>query len=389
MIVTLLSIAFAQQDEDYRGHVDQARFFVRKGWYKDAAMELELATDNPNGALDGSAWYLLAEVRYHLGDVQGALAAADRAHSNSKSTQQLELAAGFSAWLQEQFGQAEVHTRFDGVQSRVDIELQSLILDPDLKNYLKVLSERLSEPQPLPVRFGLPVGTYRINGREVQILAQEISSVRIPVKGAAPEPLQITEVEASLGVVAWAGPAARGHLPGVTTRFGFTQPIGGWVVGLAGDWSLRPISTPEGYRAASGDIGLGFRVGVEAARIRDAALRAALSGRVARIGGLGLPCAGGPDGVVCRSGVTPTAWAYPNSLAFVPGIELSAVVLDRRKPTAIGWGIRILGEAALGRRPESGNAIMDGNGIPYTIDPTDQRFLLGGIRIMGTGVWAR
>ncbi|MCB9678432.1 MAG: tetratricopeptide repeat protein [Alphaproteobacteria bacterium] len=389
MIALWLAAALAQDDEDYRSHVDQAKFFVRKGWYEDAAMELEAALENDNGELDGQAWYLLAEVRYHLGDIEGAMEAADRAHSNSRTPEELELAAGFSTWLHEQFGLVEVETRFDGVQSSVFIQLESLLLDPELKNYLKDLGVRLAEPRPLPIRFGLPVGTYRVNGRPVEIRASERSTVRIPVRGAAPEALQVTELEGSLGVTAWAGSAARGHYPGPTARIGITQPLGGFVLGLAADWSGRTLTTPDGLRFVPADFGLAARFGVEAARIRDAALRAALSGRVARIGGLGLPCAGDASGVVCAKDATPVAWAYPDSFAIVPGLELSAVVLDRRRTTAVGWGVRIVGEAAFGRRPGSGSARMGPDEIPYTVDAADRPFLLGGVRLMGTVVWAR
>ncbi|MEZ4319000.1 MAG: hypothetical protein R3F61_15910 [Myxococcota bacterium] len=391
MIALFLGLALAQQspsEADYRGHVDQARFFVRKGWYADAAAELELALADENGRLDGSAWYLLSEIRYRLGDIEGAMQAADRAHSNSRTDEELELAAGFSAWLRDQFGLVQVRTRFDGVQSAVEIELQTLILDPDLKLYLKDLGGRLAEPATLPIEFGLPVGTYRINDRDVEVRPHETTRARIPVRGAAPEALQVTELEASLGVGLWAGPAARGHLPGPAGRIGVTQPVGPWVLGLAGDWTTRPLSTPDGFRSAT-DLGAAFRVGVEAVRFRDAAIRAALSGRVARIAGLGLPCTGPASGVACAQGVTPTVWAYPNSLAVVPGLELSAVVLDRRRTTAIGWGVRLIGEAAVGRRPGSGSARMGPDEIPFTIDDVDQPFLLGGLRVLGTVVWAR
>jgi hypothetical protein len=386
-----LAAAFAQDGEDYRSRVDQAKFFIRKGWYEDAALELEAATRNDNGELDGAAWYLLAEVRYHLGDIDGAMFAADRAHSNSDTDEDLERAAGFSAWLQRNFGEIEVQTRFDGVQSAIRLELTSLILDPELKTYLSELGDRLSEPRPLPLRFGLPKGTYRVNGREAVIEPGGHTVVRVPVRGAAPEPLQVTELEASLGVVAWAGPDARGHLPGPTARVGLTQPIGVGVLGVAVDYSARPVDTPAGLRAAPADVGVALRVGLEAARIRDAAIRAAVSGRVARVGGLGLPCSldGSGSAVRCARDATPVAWAYPNSLLFAPGLELSAVVLDRRRETTIGWGLRLITEAGVGRRPSTGTARIAGDEIPYTVDPGDRPVVLGGIRLLGTFVWAR
>ncbi len=391
LLLALSSGASAQELEDYRSHVDQARFFIRKGWYEDAALELEAATTHADGELDGTAWYLLAEVRYHLGDIDGAKEAADRAHSNSRSEADLERAAGFSRWLQDNFGELEVHTRFDGVESAVTVELTSLILDPELKSYLSELSTRLAEPRPLPLRFGLPKGSYQVNGREAVITSGEKTQLRVPVRGAAPEPFQVTELEASLGVAAWAGSAARGHLPGPTVRLGVTQPIGFGVLGLAVDYSARPLSTPVGLRAAPADLGIAVRVGLEAGRIRDAALRAALSGRVARVGGLGLPCALDESGasVRCSKDAAPAAWAYPNSLLVVPGLELSAVVLDRRRETAIGWGLRLIGEAGLGRRPGAGSARIAGDEIPYTVDPDDRPVVLGGVRLLGTFVWAR
>ena len=83
----------AAQDGDFRSYVDQARFFLRKGWYEDALVELEKARAHPDGALDPEVWYLLANVRYHLGDVPAAKRAAEKAHSQSRTEAQLQQAS--------------------------------------------------------------------------------------------------------------------------------------------------------------------------------------------------------------------------------------------------------------------------------------------------------
>jgi hypothetical protein len=342
-----------------------------------------------DGALDGAAWTLLAEVRFRLGDVEGALAAADRAHSNADTDQELELAAGFSAWLQTNFGVLTARTRFDGVRSSIRVELLSLVLDPEQKTYIAEIDARLSELQTLPVRFGLPVGTYRVNGREVRVDAGSRSTVRVPVRDAPPEPLQVTELEVSGGLSVVFGADAEGSFPGPYARFGVSQPVGALVFGLAADWSPRPHERPTGLHLAVGEVGLGLRGGIEAARIRDAAVRAELSGRVVRTAARGLPCEVDGDTWTCNSQGRAMGWLAPPALAFAPGLEVSAVAVDRRKTPALGWGVRAVGELVTGRRVASGTGQLDGDPFTYAVNDDDRTVLMGGVRLLVTVVWAR
>lgn len=387
-LVAALALTAASA-QDPRGHVDQARFFVRRGWFDDARTELERAVATEDGALDGSAWYLLSEVRYRLGDIEGAALAADRAHSNAKSDEELELAAGFASWLRANFGTAELTARFDGVRSTLEIELQTLILDPDLKHYLNDLGARFEVARGLPVRFGLPAGTYRINGRELAVAPGAEVRVRVPVRGAPPEPLQVTEVEASFGVHAWFGGVAREMLPSPQLRVGVTQPIGAGVLGLAADWTPGPYLTPAGGGVAVGGGALALRGGVEAARIRDAALRAELSLRAGRVGGLALPCARDGQDWTCGRASGGDRWVVPGALVLLPGVELSAVAVDRRRTTALGWGVRVIGEAGPGRRPATAGGRMGDEGAQTIVADEDRAIVLAGVRVLGTVVWAR
>jgi len=70
MIALLLTVcALAQEpaaQSDFQAMVDQARFFLKKDWYQDAAGELEAAVATEDGRLDHDAWFLLASVRFEL-----------------------------------------------------------------------------------------------------------------------------------------------------------------------------------------------------------------------------------------------------------------------------------------------------------------------------------
>ena len=80
MIASMLMLwAEDARADDVAGHVSQAKFFLKKGWYPDALKELEGAAALPDGAIDPEVWYLIATVRYALLDVAGASDAAERA----------------------------------------------------------------------------------------------------------------------------------------------------------------------------------------------------------------------------------------------------------------------------------------------------------------------
>ena len=100
------AVALAEDTEnpDFRGHIDQARFFLRRGWTTDAAAELERAVATPDGALDPEAWFLLAQVRYDLADLHRARLAADRALVHSRDAATAERTRELLMFIREKFG---------------------------------------------------------------------------------------------------------------------------------------------------------------------------------------------------------------------------------------------------------------------------------------------
>ncbi|MEQ1567986.1 MAG: tetratricopeptide repeat protein, partial [Myxococcota bacterium] len=115
---------------DFRSYLDQARFFLRKEWYDDAREQLELAVSTEDGKLDAEAWFLLAKVRYELGDLQGARFAADRALVHSQDDEQARQTHELLTWLDQKFGYVTLDAPYDGVRAIVEVELQSTIFDP-------------------------------------------------------------------------------------------------------------------------------------------------------------------------------------------------------------------------------------------------------------------
>ena len=158
MILLVAATASAQEVVDYRDHVDQARFYLKKSWYADALAELEAAAASPDGRLDAEVWFLLAQTRYALGELSGARYAADRAFVNSRTPDQASQSRELSEHLDETFGVLRLLPPRDSVTTRIDLELESRLLDPELKRWVTMLQERLDDTTTLPLELGLPAG---------------------------------------------------------------------------------------------------------------------------------------------------------------------------------------------------------------------------------------
>ena len=154
MIGMLLAMAHAaptqELEADYRSYLDQAKFFIKRGWPADAEQQLELATRHPDGELDPEVWFLLANVRYDLADLVGARQAAEKALTQSRDPQQAATTREWLNFLDDRFGMLELIPPRPGLSTRVTLELQGMILDPELKEWYARALERLEGSVDLP-----------------------------------------------------------------------------------------------------------------------------------------------------------------------------------------------------------------------------------------------
>jgi len=356
---------------DYRSYLDQARFFVKRGWYPDAEEQLELAVATDDGQLDAEVWFLLAQVRYELADLSGARQAADRALVNAFDEVQTKETRALLTFFEDKFGFVQLVAPVEGAATRLEVELTSTLFDPDLKEFLARLLARLDEePVVLPYDLGLPAGTYVINGEEVVVERGGEASLDTPLVGTRALALQTLQLEVGAGAALWLGPRATHYTPAPAAQVSLSVPLGGRVV--VGGWvdaSPTPYLTQAGAVGVAGGVGgAGGRIGVELPRTQPMVVRPSVGWRAGRIGGVELPCAVG-SATVCGPDAPGQLYVYAPAVAHGPVVELAAHYQDRRKRSSWGAGLKLVGEYAFATLPEQAEAAArDGTTYGYTVE---------------------
>ncbi|MBN2800001.1 MAG: hypothetical protein JXX28_12715 [Deltaproteobacteria bacterium] len=347
--------------EGYAGHMDNARLFIRKAYLEDAELELEAAVANPEGRLDPEAWFLLAKVRFERGDLAGARDAAGRAHTYSRDEAQLLEASSFSRFLDQNFGEVRIRSRWEGLQVHLDLELASLLFDPALKQWVESARARLAADRVmLPVNLPLPVGSYRINGEEVTVVAGattalELRGGALSAKGIPTA--QLAQGELGVGLSHWFGHRAVGHfIPSPAMHAAYSLPVSALIAGLTLDWSPRLYQPASGgVSASAAGWALGLRLGRELEHTGAVRLRISGGVRGGTFPGVEVSCLSG-DPSRCSLDAPGDLMIYPMSWAWIPTGELSIDTARHRRTTSAGLGVKVLGEVAIGSLPSEGEA---------------------------------
>ncbi len=368
------AVAEPAPPSDYRSYLDQARFFVKKGWIGDAREQLELAVATEDGRLDPEAWMLLAKVAYEGFDLGRARFAADRALVQSRTPEQATQAGELLSWFDSQFGVVTVSGAQDGTTSRLRLELVSLQLDPDLKAWIDAVARQVGKPVVLPYVLGLPAGEYRINGAPFTVTAGQ--PTRVAARTGAVDLRQVG-LDLGVGATGTAGARAGGLLPAPTVELGVAVPVGPFEVGGGATVGLQPHRTPTTPVAAgpsaSGSVHLGWVVPGTGPFL----LRPALLGEVARTPGFGTPCADRGDGTfTCALDATSRQlYVFAPAWSAGGGAEVVGLWHDRRRPRSLGVGIRLAATARAAVLPADGT--VDVGGVrAWTLSEDDRRFVL-------------
>jgi hypothetical protein len=373
--------------EDFRSYLDQARFFLRKEWFDDAREQLEKAVATEDGRLDAEAWFLLASVRYELGDLAGARFAADRALVHSRDDDQARQVNELLQFFEQKFGFVTVDLPYDGVTTRLHVVLESTIFDPELKLWLSRLQHQLADPVLLPYEIGLPAGRYTVNGTAVDVTAGSRQVITPRVRVAASEALH---AEVSLGAVGPFGPAFGSATPAPNLEIAAHAPIGpGVVVGLLVDWTPQPYVLFDQTLAVQPAIfAVGARAGFDLPGPGDLAFRPALVTRFGGTGGIELGCHDAPGGWECaQDSEIEELYVYLTGASGSVGLETAALWLDRSRG-GFGGGAVIGGDVVFGNLPASSSAVVDG-GEELQFDVVGPRGYLGADwRLSLLGVWA-
>ena len=371
----------AATDRDYRSHVDQARFFLKKSWHNDAAEQLELAVESEDGKLDPEAWFLLASVRYQLADLSGAREAADRAIVHSRSDDQTSQAQELLRFLDDQFGLVELSSSRPGVAARVHIELTGLLIDPQLKAYFGQLTDRLEDKVTLPFTVGLPAGAYAINGQEIEVAPGSPQRLQLRPGGAAS--LQSLDVDASFGVQTLLGDAVSSNVPIPQLELGVSQPLGVVFFGAMATWSIQPVPTMEGLLVSPTGWSAGAKVGLDLGGDSAFTLRPAIAGRVVSLPGIQLACTEAPVASCVRDTASAESIGYARGTGGMVGGELAARLGDRTRRRGLGAGLKTSLDGLWGQVPSEGVFLTAEDAPPqrYRLANEDQSWSALGIRV--------
>jgi hypothetical protein len=355
--------------EDFRSYLDQAKFFLRKEWYEDAREQLERAVGTEDGKLEAEAWFLLAKVRYELGDLQGARFAADRALVHSQDDAQTQQTHELLSYLDQKFGFVTVDAPYDGVSTLLEVQLESTIFDPDLKVWLNRLQRTLAEPVVLPYELGLPAGSYTINGEPVEVAAGSRQLVT-PKVGSGGGLAQSVQLEIGLGATGFAGGSFQQLIPAPTAEVSLGVPLGPLAVGVLGAWVPQPFTTLAGTLEAD-PLGwnAGVRIGFELPRTQPVVVRPSVTWRIGQTPGLEVGCAEAGAGWSCsRDAEVRQLYVYSVGLQHQVGAELLIEYLDRSRSSGFGGGVKMATDGLLGAYPRAGTAVAPSGEITYEVE---------------------
>lgn len=374
MILLPLLVPFVRAADDAGFHLAQARQFAKNKWYADAAEEIEagLAAD---GAQNFELHWLGAQVYYELGRMDRAAALATRAVDLAPSDAARDQATGLRDFLVTTFGSLTIQAPYPGIRSRLQLEVTSLVLDPELKRLINKTALELREPVDLPVTVWLPEGDYLVNGRTIHVNVGSVSQLSMEMKELGSRglaALQVSRLEISLGIAVPFGPDVANLRAGGAAELAFTQPLGPILVGVLGAWDARTYAGGREetvFDPLAGDLGL--RVGRELVLGGPLAVRPSLGVRYGTTPGIALSCAEDGDGAARCAADTeaPTYAVYAPGAAVSPFGELVVEYREAGRSTALGIGVKAAVAQSFGTTPRAGTATLDdGSTLSYTGD---------------------
>lgn len=392
--LTLVVTVAHAEDASVAYHLEQARQFVKNKWYAAAAQEVEKGLASPGGDQSFDLHWLGTQVYYELNEVERALVLARGAVDLAPTDAARDQAQAWMEFLAHTFGHVTIAGPRPNQISRLQLEVTSVLLDPELKRLVNKLALELRDRQRLPVEVSLPEGDYLVNGAPLHVTAGEKTRVELGLdqlgaRGMAA--LQVPRLELSVGSQVLIGDRVANLLPGGSVEVAYTQPVGPLLVGALVDWDLRswnggydPSLAPRVIDPRSGAVGL--RAGQEVNVGGPVAVRPSIGARYGWTPGIALDCAGDLSGLTCDApGKTPPdARVYAVSPTFAPFVEVSAEYREAGRTTALGLGVKATVEELVGLIPHQGEAVVaDGTArVPWTADAVP--WTATGIRLHAT-----
>lgn len=372
MIFLPLLLPYAEAADDPGFHLAQARQFAKNKWYADAAEEIEAGLA-AGGAQNFELHWLGAQIYYELGRMDRAAALATRAADLASTDAARDQAKGLRDFLVTTFGSLTIEAPYPGMRSRLQLEVTSLVLDPELKALINKTALSLREPTELPTTVWVPEGDYLVNGRAIHVNVGAGSRVALELKELGEQglaALQVSRLEISLGISVPFGADVANLRAGGAAELAFTQPLGPILVGVLGSWDARTYAGGQGetvFDPLAGDLGL--RVGRELVLGGPLAVRPSLGVRYGTTPGIPLRCDGGEPSQ-CASDLSDAVYAvYAPGRTISPFAEVVVEYREAGRSTALGVGVKAVVAQAFGTTPRAGDArFSDGTTLSYVGD---------------------
>lgn len=376
LVLALAASPAARAADSAQDHLAQAEFFARKQWYQDADAELRAALATPAGQASFEVHWLAAQVAWELLDVPRAMEMSDRAAELAPDPQRAEAARALAESYRQGFGMVTIQGPHQGLVSRLQVEPTTPIFDAELKRYVNRLSLDLREKTALPIRVGLPVGVYQVNGQELTVEPGSEHQLDLPMSALGARglaALQVSRLELGVGVGMQLGARVGNLLPALQGQLAFSQPVGPLIIGLLADGGLTSYTATRGQQP--GTIltwDLGLRVGTELVLGGPLAVRPSLLYRYGFVPGLGYACLPQDTAWVCSAEDSVAALddapmaVFATGQAHRPGIELALDYREAGRTTALGTGVRLIVDQAIGSVPASSQALLSEAGLSET-----------------------
>ena len=367
--------------------VSQARRFVKNGWVDDAINELEKASATPSGRTSFDVHAMLANIHFDLGDVLLAKHYGERAVELATDPSQRSETSELLRFLDENFGTVHLTSPYPGMEAVLNVESAFPVLDPEVSRLYSVLKNRLSGKTALPLSVGLPVGVHQVNGLTVEVKAGRESALELTMEALGAtglSALQVSRIELATGVGVLTSSRVSNLRPSFDSQLSISQPIGPWIIGAQFDHSYRSFNIPgEGLFVDPLAYTVGLRVGREFSIGGPVAIRPSIGYRYGYVPGIALTCESADPNDAYASPYTchdpdkadgdGDVRVYAIARTHIPFGELALDYRHSRKTTAIGLGIKVIGEMAVGSMKEQDKALVEATGetIDYRVVETE------------------
>jgi len=377
MSALVLALVLVARGGEYEVHKSQAELYAKRGFYADARSELALAMDTPEGRTDPELAWTAAQVAWELQDVEAAI---DMAETTARLASDDDVRESAMAWadnLRETFGFLTIAGPYAGMTTRIQLDPRSTIFDPELKRYINKLGVTLRISTDLPIRIGLPVGDYLINGEAATVAAGEESTVALPLHAMGSRGMaavQVARMEIAAGVAAPFSDRADNTLPSPEVEIGLSEPLGPLTAGIAVAL-LAQAYREEGSVARAMGGSIAARLGRDLVLHGPVSLRPGVVARAGWMPGIPYLCDGSGEAWACSpASEAPelSSTVYATARMVGVGGELLFEYREAGRTTSLGTGVRLGVEHAWGTVPSQAEAVLaDESTIAWTaIDRT-------------------